>query len=323
MDAVLTHPTQSTNGQATNGAVSDHAAVDLPAMGRAAKVRCAHAGHADDRSAKNQALLAMAEALAENAESVLAANALDIADGRAKGLSEAILDRLLLNEQRMAGLAADTRAVATLADPVGAEIESRLLPSGMRLSRRRIPIGVLGVIYEARPNVTIDIATLALKTGNAVILRGGSETLRSNVALVQIIHEALASVGLPREAVQYIDNPDRQYVAELLRLDEYVDMIIPRGRGRAAPALQGAEQHPRDHRRHRRRASLRRRERRPGQGGGDYRELENPEAERLQRAGYAARPRGGGGGFAAEGRRAAGAERCRAAGHGRSAWPAA
>jgi glutamate-5-semialdehyde dehydrogenase len=106
-----------------------------------------------------------------------------------------------------------------------------MLPNGLRLSRRRIPIGVLGVIYEARPNVTIDIATLALKTGNAAILRGGSETLRSNVALVTIIHDALTRVGLPPAAVQYIDNPDRALVGELLRLDTYVDMIIPRGGG--------------------------------------------------------------------------------------------
>ena len=107
--------------------------------------------------------------------------------------------------------------------------KARLLPNGLRLSRRRIPIGVIGVIYEARPNVTIDIATLALKTGNAVILRGGSETLRSNLALVDVIHAALDKVGLPAGAVQYIGNPDRALVGELLRLDEYVDMIIPRG----------------------------------------------------------------------------------------------
>ncbi|OUC09698.1 gamma-glutamyl phosphate reductase, partial [Litorilinea aerophila] len=116
-----------------------------------------------------------------------------------------------------------------LPDPVGAEMDSRVLPNGLRLSRRRIPIGVLGVIYEARPNVTIDIASLSLKTGNAVILRGGSETLRSNMALVDVIHRALDRVNLPRAAVQYISNPDRAYVTQLLHLDKYVDMIIPRG----------------------------------------------------------------------------------------------
>jgi glutamate-5-semialdehyde dehydrogenase len=135
----------------------------------------------------------------------------------------------MLNEKRIRGLAEDTRKIIDLPDPVGAEFESRVLPNGLRLSRRRIPIGVLGVIYEARPNVTIDIATLALKTGNAIILRGGRETLRSNLALLQAIHAALTNAGLPTAAIQYIANPDRNLVTQLLRLDQYVDMIIPRG----------------------------------------------------------------------------------------------
>jgi glutamate-5-semialdehyde dehydrogenase len=178
---------------------------------------------------KNRALLVIADELEASADEVIALNALDIADGRAKGLSDALLDRLLLTEARIAGLARDIRSVADLPDPVGAEIEGRVLPNGLRLSRRRIPIGVLGVIYEARPNVTIDIASLSIKTGNACILRGGSETLRSNIALVDVIHHALTKAGLPTSAVQYIENPDRALVTELLRLDEYVDMIIPRG----------------------------------------------------------------------------------------------
>ncbi len=178
---------------------------------------------------KNEALNAIADALTAQANKVLAQNVLDIADGRSRGLSEAILDRLLLTDGRIHSLAADIRHVATLPDPVGEELDSRVLPNGIKLSRRRIPIGVLGVIYEARPNVTIDIASLSLKTGNAVILRGGSETLRSNLALVDVIQAALAKVNLPAAAVQYIDNPDRALVAELLRLDKYVDMIIPRG----------------------------------------------------------------------------------------------
>jgi glutamate-5-semialdehyde dehydrogenase len=178
---------------------------------------------------KNEALLAIADEIEAQSSAILAANAQDIENGRAKGLTDALLDRLLLTEKRIAGLAADTRKVADLPDPVGAELESRLLPNGMRLSRRRIPIGVLGVIYEARPNVTIDIATLSLKTGNATILRGGSETLRSNLALVAVIQTALRDVGVPQTAVQYIDNPDRDLVAQLLRLDQYVDMLIPRG----------------------------------------------------------------------------------------------
>jgi len=178
---------------------------------------------------KNQALLAIACKVEANSAEVLAQNNLDIEEGRAKGLSDALLDRLLLTEGRIAGLAADTRRVAGLPDPVGSEIEGRLLPNGMHLSKRRIPIGVIGVIYEARPNVTIDIATLCLKTGNAAILRGGSETLRSNLALVQVIQTALEETGLPTATVQYIANTDRALVAQLLRLDQYVDMIIPRG----------------------------------------------------------------------------------------------
>lgn len=178
---------------------------------------------------KNEILHTIADELEAQADVVLAQNALDIEDGREKGLRESLLDRLLLTEKRVAGLAADARQVATLPDPVGSAIESRLLPNGLQLSRRRIPVGVLGVIYEARPNVTIDIATLALKTGNAVILRGGKETLRSNMALVNVIQAALEKCNVPAGAVQYIDNPDRALVAEFMRLDEYVDMLIPRG----------------------------------------------------------------------------------------------
>lgn len=202
--------------------------IDLIAMGIAAKAAARKLAPLSTIE-KNQALLAIADELEAQAEMVLAQNALDIADGRAKGLSDALLDRLLLTEQRIGALAADTRRIVDLTDPVGAEMDSRRLPNGLQLSKRRIPIGVLGVIYEARPNVTIDIATLSLKTGNAVILRGGSETLRSNLALVSVIQSALERAGLHQSAVQYIEDPDRALVTELLRLDKYVDMIIPRG----------------------------------------------------------------------------------------------
>ena len=201
---------------------------NLTEMGRQAKITSRILATLNTNQ-KDAALRAIAAEIETQAKIILAENAKDIAAGREKGHSEALLDRLLLTEQRVAALAADTRRVAELPDPVGSEIESRLLPNGMRLSRRRIPIGVLGVIYEARPNVTIDIATLALKTGNAAILRGGSETLRSNLALVKALQVALEKSGLPQSAVQYIDNPDRGLVGELLRLDKYVDMIIPRG----------------------------------------------------------------------------------------------
>ncbi|MCB0033757.1 MAG: glutamate-5-semialdehyde dehydrogenase [Anaerolineales bacterium] len=201
---------------------------NLTAMGKAAKLACRQLALLNTDQ-KNEALLAIADELEAQKEVILAQNVLDIADGREKGLSDALLDRLLLTEKRVDALAADTRKVATLADPVGAAIESRTLPNGLQLTRRRIPIGVVGVIYEARPNVTIDIATLCLKTGNASILRGGKETLRSNLTLTNVIQSALEKVGLPTAAVQYIDDPDRALVAEFMKLDQYVDMLIPRG----------------------------------------------------------------------------------------------
>jgi glutamate-5-semialdehyde dehydrogenase len=178
---------------------------------------------------KNAALHAIADGLERSREKILAANALDVADGQAAGLSPALLDRLMLNEQRLAGIAADIRSVAALPDPVGQEFDGRVLPNGLRIARRRTPLGVLGVIYEARPNVTIDIAALSLKTGNAAILRGGKETLRSNLALVGVIQAALEASGLPADAVLYIEDTDRALIVEMLRLDPYVDMIIPRG----------------------------------------------------------------------------------------------
>lgn len=202
--------------------------IDLESMGKAARAASRHLAILTTRE-KNDALLAIADELEQQADRILRANEQDVQQGREKGLSDALLDRLLLDEKRIHALAADTRHVAELADPVGAEIDSRVLPNGMRLSRRRIPIGVVGVIYEARPNVTIDIAALCLKTGNAVILRGGKETLRSNLALVAVIQSALQKSGIPETAVQYIGDPDRALVAGLLRLDRYVDMIIPRG----------------------------------------------------------------------------------------------
>lgn len=207
---------------------SDAVQVDMVAMGRAARL-ASRSLTTLTTAQKNAALEAIAQELEAQADEIIAANALDLADGRAKGLSDALMDRLMLNEKRVQTLADDTRKVIDLPDPVGEEYESRVLPNGLRLSRRRIPIGVLGVIYEARPNVTIEIATLALKTSNAVILRGGRDNLRSNLALLNAIHAGLTKVGIVNTAIQYIANPDRELVTQLLRLDQYVDMIIPRG----------------------------------------------------------------------------------------------
>lgn len=202
--------------------------LDLVEMGKAAKAASRKLATFTSQQ-KNQALWVIADELERQAAIVIQQNQLDLADGRANGLSDALLDRLMLNEKRIRGLADDARKIVGLPDPVGAEIEGRVLPNGLRLSRRRIPIGVIGVIYEARPNVTIDIATLCLKTGNAAILRGGKETLRTNMALINVINAALEQVQFPAGAIQYIDNPDRSLVSQLLRLDQYVDMIIPRG----------------------------------------------------------------------------------------------
>lgn len=178
---------------------------------------------------KNQALAIIADELEANQAAILAANAKDISAAQEAGLPAAMQDRLLLNEERLAGIANDVRNVISLNDPVGSEIDSKVLENGMSLSRRRVPIGVIGVIYEARPNVTIDIAALCLKTGNASILRGGKETFHSNMELVKVIQVALEKAGLPAASVQYIEKPDRGLVSELLKMDDYVDMIIPRG----------------------------------------------------------------------------------------------
>ncbi len=197
-------------------------------MGKAAKDAAFQLATASTAQ-KNQALAIIADELEANSATILAANAKDIELGREAGLTDALLDRLLLNEERLTGIANDVRNVISLNDPVGSEIDSKVLENGMSLSRRRVPLGVVGVIYEARPNVTIDIAALCLKTGNASILRGGKETFFSNMELVKVIQSALAKADLPAASVQYIEKPDRELVSQLLKLDDYVDMIIPRG----------------------------------------------------------------------------------------------
>ncbi|WP_332397707.1 glutamate-5-semialdehyde dehydrogenase [Vibrio metschnikovii] len=202
--------------------------MDLIEMGKAAKSASFQLATASTAQ-KNQALAIIADELEANMDAILAANAKDIALGQASGLSEALLDRLLLNESRLQSIAHDVRNVISLPDPVGSEIDSKVLENGMSLARRRVPLGVVGVIYEARPNVTIDIAALCLKTGNAAILRGGKETFFSNLELVKVIQLALSKAELPMASVQYISQPEREYVTQLLTMDQYVDMIIPRG----------------------------------------------------------------------------------------------
>lgn len=202
--------------------------MDMQLLGKQAKEASIVLG-ALSTEKKNQVILSIADMLEQNINAILEANKVDLEKAVAKGIGDAMLDRLTLNEKRMLDIIGDMRKVSVLNDPVGEEFDTRVLENGLKLTKRRCPLGVVGVIYEARPNVTADITALCLKTGNASILRGGSETLNSNLALVKIIQEALANLGLPKACVQYIEDPAREYVTELLHLDQYVDMIIPRG----------------------------------------------------------------------------------------------
>ncbi|HGD4060913.1 TPA: glutamate-5-semialdehyde dehydrogenase [Klebsiella pneumoniae] len=200
----------------------------LEQMGIAAKAASWQLALLSSRE-KNQVLEKIADYLEAQTDDILRANAEDLAEARANGLSEAMLDRLALTPARLSGIANDVRQVCNLADPVGQVIDGGLLESGLRIERRRVPLGVIGVIYEARPNVTVDVASLCLKTGNAAILRGGKETWRTNASTVKVIQQALQECGLPAAAVQAIDSPDRALVGEMLKMDKYIDMLIPRG----------------------------------------------------------------------------------------------
>jgi glutamate-5-semialdehyde dehydrogenase len=202
--------------------------IDMNALGQRAR-RAARGLALIATEQKNAALEAIAAALLERAPEVLAANAIDMERARAAGTAASLLDRMLLTQARLESIAADARSVARLPDPVGERFEATVLENGLRVHKRRVPLGVVGVIYEARPNVTVDIAALCLKSGNAAILRGGKEITQSCAALVAIIRDALAAAGLPADAIQVIDDPDRALVEQLLRLDKYVDVIIPRG----------------------------------------------------------------------------------------------
>jgi len=178
---------------------------------------------------KNEALLAIARAIVDNAGRIIPANDLDLANGRENGLSAGLQDRLRLDEARLASLAAAVEEIVALTDPVGQNVRGSALPNGVTLAQVRVPFGVIGAIYEARPNVTIDIAALALKSGNAVVLRGGSAAENTNRVLVEIIQEALERVGLPIEAVQTIDEFGRDGAKQLMQARGFVDVLIPRG----------------------------------------------------------------------------------------------
>jgi len=182
-----------------------------------------------DTAAKNRALTVTAQAIGRASTSLLDANARDVADARKKHLDEAAIDRLLLTPKSIAAMADGLMQIATLPDPVGEISGLKYRPSGIQVGQMRVPLGVVGIIYESRPNVTADAAGLCLKSGNAAILRGGSEALRSNQAIATCVREGLAAAGLPEAAVQVIETTDRAAVGELITMQDYVDVIVPRG----------------------------------------------------------------------------------------------
>ena len=197
-------------------------------VGKAARTASRLVARADTNQ-KNKALTVMAAAIRRDAAKLLAANALDMEAARTKGLDAALLDRLALTEKGVAGMAEGLEQIAALPDPVGEISDMNYRPSGIQVGKMRVPLGVVGIIYEARPNVTADAAGLCLKSGNAAILRGGSEALHSNQAIAACVREGLAAAGLPESAVQVIETADRAAVGELITMKDYVDVIVPRG----------------------------------------------------------------------------------------------
>ena len=198
---------------------------DLGRAARAASYALAKA----DTNTKNRALHAMADALVRDTAVLVAANEADLAAAREAGLAPAMLDRLTLDAKGVAQMAEGLRQIAALPDPVGEMSDFAYRPSGIQLGKMRVPLGVVGIIYEARPNVTADAAGLCLKSGNATILRGGSEAIRSNQAIAACVKEGLVAAGLPESAVQVIETTDRAAVGELITMSQFVDVIVPRG----------------------------------------------------------------------------------------------
>jgi glutamate-5-semialdehyde dehydrogenase len=206
----------------------DQAVIELEEKARAAKV-ASHRMAFISTEIKNRALHNISSDLISKQDTILVANRQDYCEAENSGMNAAMLDRLMLNASRLEAMAKDVLAVAALADPVGEMFDVRTLPNGLVIGRKRVPLGVIGSIYESRPNVTIDISALCLKSGNAVILRGGKETIRSNKALVKVIQDAVYGAGIPEGAVQFIDNTDHILVENLLKMNKYIDLIVPRG----------------------------------------------------------------------------------------------
>jgi glutamate-5-semialdehyde dehydrogenase len=179
--------------------------------------------------AKNMALCRMANAIEANMQKILAANAIDIETAKAKGLKASLLDRLALDQKKVQGMAKEMKEVSVLPDPIGTILSTWTRPNGLIISQVRVPLGVVGVIYESRPNVTADSTSICIKSGNAVILRGGSDALKSNVAIGEVLRDALAATGVPVDAVQVINSPDRKVAEEMMRMRQYIDVLIPRG----------------------------------------------------------------------------------------------
>ena len=186
---------------------------------------------------KNKALAAISAALIANTELIIAENAKDMAAAKENGISESLQDRLRLDESRIAGIAKGVDELIALNDPIGEIFEGITRPNGMRIAKTRVPLGVIGIIYESRPNVTVDAAALCLKAGNVVILKGGKEAINSNICLGRIMREAIASTGMPADAVQVVENTSRETTNELMRLNKYLDVLIPRGSGRLIQAV--------------------------------------------------------------------------------------
>jgi glutamate-5-semialdehyde dehydrogenase len=179
--------------------------------------------------AKNNALCKMANALEANAEKILAANKLDVEAAKAKGVKASLLDRLALDQKKIQTMAKELREVSALADPIGTVLSTWTRPNGLIISQIRVPMGVVGVIYESRPNVTSDSAGICIKSGNAVILRGGSDALNSNVAIGEVLREALSTTNVPVDAIQIVNSPDRKVAEELMGMRQYIDVLVPRG----------------------------------------------------------------------------------------------
>ena len=201
---------------------------DVTALGLAAKKASRKLARLSTED-KNRVLLNLARLLRSGQADVLSANLSDYQEAKSDGMNDSLLDRLLLTSERLNGTADEVQRVAELTDPIGEVIETNSQPNGLITSRRRVPLGVVGSIYEARPNVTVDIFGLCLKSGNACILRGGKETMRSNTALVTMLRKALSDAGVTTDAVQFVDNPDRALVDHLLKMNEYIDLLVPRG----------------------------------------------------------------------------------------------